>query len=112
MAAATMLFATHTIAAPKEVAIRVSPSYSMQPASVSIQIDVERNPANRLLRVTADSGDFYWSSERQIEGEGGPKNFQMICRDLPAGEYDIRAQVIGPDAHTRASAWSRIRVFP
>jgi hypothetical protein len=107
-----LLFAISTSAmAGRGIAnIRVTPATSIEPANVLLQVVVERHADNRLLMVTVDSGAFYWSSERQLEGEDGPYLSVFICRELPAGEYEVNASIIGSDGKVRGRASNRIVV--
>jgi hypothetical protein len=61
--------------------------------------------------VVVDSGSFYWSSERQLEGQDGPYLSVFTCRELPAGEYAVQASVVGADGRVRATARNRIIVM-
>jgi len=90
--------------------IRVTPAMSLEPANVLLQVVVERHADNRLLMVTVDSGAFYWSSERQLDGQDGPYLSVFICRELPAGEYEVNASIIGSDGKVRGRASNRIVV--
>jgi hypothetical protein len=91
--------------------IRVTPATSFEPANVSVQVEVQRHADNRLLTVVVDSGAFYWSSERQLDGQDGPYLSVFNCRELPAGEYAVQASVIGTDGRVRAKARNRIVVI-
>jgi hypothetical protein len=91
--------------------IRVTPAMSLEPANVLLQVVVERHADNRLLTVTVDSGAFYWSSERQLEGQDGPYLSVFTCRELPAGEYEVHASIIGSDGKVRGTASNRIVVM-
>jgi hypothetical protein len=92
------------------VRIRVSPHTAFAPADVFVQVIVEPHADNRLLAVTADSGGFFQSSERQLEGEGGPKVSQFRFRGLPGGEYEVRARILGYDGRQRGVARNLITI--
>jgi len=91
--------------------IRVTPATSLEPASVSVEVAVERHADNRLLTIVIDSGSYYWSSERQLDGKEGPYLSVFNCRELPAGEYAVQASVVGADGRVRATARNRIIVM-
>ena len=91
--------------------IRVTPATSLEPASVSVEVAVERHADNRLLTIVIDSGSYYWSSERQLEGQDGPYLSVFKCRELPAGEYAVQASVVSADGRVRATARNRIIVM-
>jgi uncharacterized protein (DUF58 family) len=105
-----MLFGAVTLDADQRVQVRVSPSVSMAPADVLVYVTIERSAENRLLRVSADSEDFLRSSEVSLEGEGSARISIFRFRDLPAGEYDVTADVIGPSGQRRAAAYCLLRI--
>jgi methionine-rich copper-binding protein CopC len=109
---AVLLLIAPSAAADRGIAnIRVTPATSLEPAKVSVEVAVERHADNRLLTVVVDSGSFYWSSERQLEGNNGPYLSVFTCRELPAGEYAVHASVIAADGRVRATARNRIVVI-
>ncbi|MGH9204364.1 MAG: hypothetical protein ACRD2A_24310, partial [Vicinamibacterales bacterium] len=55
---------------------------------------VERNAANRLLEITADSSDFYRSSTINLEGAQAPRTTEVALKNLPGGEYTISAVLV------------------
>ena len=109
---AVLLLISTSASAERGIAnVRVTPATSFEPANVSLQVVVERHTDNRLLTVVVDSGGFYWSSERQLEGQDGPYLSVFNCRELPAGEYAVRASVVGSDGRVRGTATNRIVVM-
>ena len=81
------------------------------PADVLVYVTVERNAENRLLRVSAESEAFFRSSELSLEGEGSARINILRFRDLPPGEYDVKADVLGSTGQRRAVAFCTIRVL-
>jgi hypothetical protein len=109
---AVLLLISPSAAADRGIAnIRVTPATSLEPANVSVQVAVERHADNRRLTIVVDSGSYYWSSERQLDGQDGPYLSVFNCRELPAGEYAVQASVVGPDGRVRATARNRIIVM-
>ena len=109
---AVLLLISPSAAADRGIAnIRVTPATSFEPAKVSVEVAVERHADNRLLTVVVDSGSFYWSSERQLEGQDGPYLSVFTCRELPAGEYAVQASVVAANGRVRATARNRIIVM-
>ena len=90
--------------------IRVTPATSLEPANVAVEVAVERHADNRVLTVVVDSGSFYWSSERQLDGADGPYLSVFTCRELPAGEYAVQVSVVAANGRVRATARNRIIV--
>src|SRR5262245_12003909 len=94
------------------VRIRVWPHVASEPADVVIQVFLQPNADNRMLRVSAESSFFFRSSERQIEGEGGPRTAEFRFRGLPAGDYDVSVQVLGPSGRQRGVARNSFTIVP
>ena len=106
-----MLVCAVALDASEQVRVRVSPQNTMGPADVLVYVTLERSADNRLLRVSAESESFFRSSELSLEGEGSARISILRFRELPAGEYDVTADVIGADGHRRAVASCILRVF-
>jgi hypothetical protein len=79
------------IDAAQKLSLRVSPSVVNAPGYVMVTVTVQRDPDNRALEISADSGGFYRSSEIQLEGERAPLITQVALNNLPGGEYEIVA---------------------
>jgi hypothetical protein len=105
-----MLLSAVALDASQPVRVRVSPQIAMAPADVIVYVTVEPSADNRLLKVSAESGDFFRSSELSLEGEGSARISILHFRELPAGEYDVTADVIGPAGKRRANANCVLRV--
>jgi hypothetical protein len=97
LAAATvigLLFATGTTGASEKLSLRVTPNVSSAPSTVMVRAYVTPNPENRWLRIEADSGSFYRSSEIQLEGDKAPMLTEFRLNSLPSGEYTVVAALI------------------
>jgi hypothetical protein len=86
--------------ADKRLHMHVYPTVVSAPGEVLISVGIERRPENRVLRVTASSADFYRSSEVQLDGEESPRVSAFKFRELPPGEYDASAELIGANGRT------------
>jgi hypothetical protein len=75
------------------VAITVHGYYFAAPATISITIAVEPGASNRALIVEADGDDYFRSSMIELDGEREKRLHPVEFRNLPAGEYKLRAQV-------------------
>ena len=82
-----------TIPAKEIVEIRMPGRYYSEPATVRIMISVEPNSANRRLTVEADGDSYFRSSELTLDGEKGQRLHTVEFKNLPAGEYVVRAAV-------------------
>jgi hypothetical protein len=105
-----MLLSAVALDASQPVRVRVSPQIAMAPADVIVYVTVEPSADNRLLKVSAESEDFFRSSELSLQGEGSARISILHFRELPAGEYDVTADVIGPAGKRRANANCVLRV--
>jgi hypothetical protein len=90
--------------APQPVKIHVWPAQSMAPANLLVQIILERNPENRLIRIIAESPAYFSSSDLPLEGDRTARVRSLVLRSLPAGDYEVRGEVIGFDGRVRARA--------
>ena len=96
LAAATVIASLFTISAiaSEKLTLRVTPNVSSAPSTVIARAYVEPNADNRRLRVEADSGSFYRSSEVQLDGDKAPVLTEFRLNSLPSGEYTVRATLI------------------
>jgi hypothetical protein len=83
--------------ASEKLTMRVSPAYSYEPASVTIQLSIEPDSDNRAIQVIAESADFYRSCEVELDGDRAPRTSVFWYRSLPAGDYEVRS-VLRSDA--------------
>jgi hypothetical protein len=91
--------------------IAVSPAFAFAPATVRVRARIEPNADNRRLTIVADGGALYRSSEIQIDGEEGPKTFELWFRDMPGGEYEVSAILTDTVGRQRAIAHQATRVM-
>ena len=80
-------------AAPPPVSVQVNPNVAMAPATVRVIVTVEPDERNRGLLVEADSLNFYSSSEVMLEGNESSRVRRFEFKNLPPGEYEVRATV-------------------
>ncbi len=99
-----LLAAASPAAAPPPVAVVVTPNVSMAPATVRVTVTVEPNERNRGLMVEADSLNFYSSSEVTLEGNGSSRVKRFEFKNLPAGEYEVRATVERNDGNRQMAS--------
>jgi len=91
--------------------VRVSPTMAHAPADVFIYVSVARRAENRLLRVTAESEDFFRSSDTQLDGEYSARVTVIRFRELPPGGYEIKAELIVSGGRTADIAKRTVEVF-
>ncbi|HEX8027697.1 MAG TPA: hypothetical protein VF491_04505 [Vicinamibacterales bacterium] len=63
--------------------------------SVRTTVRVDRNAANRWLRVSIDGPLYAASTERQLDGDEAERTYEMLWQSLPAGEYMVTVEVEG-----------------
>jgi hypothetical protein len=86
-----MLSASGTTGASEKLTLRVTPNVSSAPSTVIVKATVERNRDNRWLLIEADSGEFFRSSEIQLDGDKAPLVTEIRLPNLPGGEYAVVA---------------------
>jgi hypothetical protein len=89
----------------------VSPTATLAPGFVTVRASVEADAENRLLEVVAVSRDFYRSSQIEMDGAQAPRLSVFEFRDLPSGDYEFSARLIGAHGQ-RATASQPARVVP
>ena len=91
--------------------IHVSPTTARAPADLYIYVSVARRHENRLLRVTAESEEFFRSSEAQLDGEFSARVTVFRFRELPPGDYQVRAELIIATGRTSNVESRAIQVY-
>lgn len=102
----TALFLTATLStnAIEPLAIAVSPRLSIAPANVVIRVRIAPDAANRTLEVITESSTYYRRSRVQLDGHEAPRMIPMELRNLPGGDYEVRATLIDSAGRPRALA--------
>src|SRR5258708_2076046 len=108
---AVMLLPALSVDGSEALHMRVYPMVSSAPASVNIYVGVSRRQENRLLRITAESPDFFRSSDVQLDGEASPRAMVIQFRDLPAGSYVVRAELVVSSGKTTNVERSEITIL-
>jgi hypothetical protein len=91
---ASLMAGAPGLTANNKISLRVTPTVSREPAFVNVIAQIERNPANRSLQVTAESAEFFRSSTINLEGEQAPRVTEISFKSLPGGEYNISAVLV------------------
>jgi hypothetical protein len=86
-----LLAASGSTVATEKLSLRVTPNVSSAPSTVVVKATVAKDAGNRWLHIEADSGEFYRSSDIQLEGENAPLVTQIFLKNLPGGEYTVSA---------------------
>ena len=80
------------------VEIRLRGRYFVEPATVQIIVAVEPDAANRTLRIEADSEQMFRASDVTLSGADEKRLHTVQFKNLPAGEYMLRAEVLSSDS--------------
>jgi len=94
--------------ADEPISIAVNPAVTVARGSTNLRVFVERNDANRTLTWEVDGPNYYRSSTTQLEGAAAPRSWFFLVRDLPEGEFDIRATVT---RNNRSEAVAKTRII-
>ena len=86
---ALLIAAAFPLQAGERIAMTVSPLQSMAPTNLSIRLRVEPNTDHRYLRVVADSGVFFRSSQIELNGDRAQRTTLIEFRNVPGGEYEV-----------------------
>ena len=86
-----MFSASGSTDASEKLTLRVTPNVSSAPSTVIVKATVAKNADNRWLQIEADSGEFFRSSEIQLDGERAPVVTEIRLPNLPGGEYTVVA---------------------
>src|SRR5258705_391567 len=91
--------------------VKATPAVAFAPATLVVRATVLADSHNRVIEVSADSGDFFRSSTMQLEGENAPRTNMFEFRSLPPGDYEVRARLIGDDGRQRAMARQEVSII-
>jgi hypothetical protein len=97
--------------ANQSIAVRVTPHISLEPATLNIDLIVERSSDNRALQLSVESANYYRSSLVQLDGDDAPRVTTMRYGSVPAGSYEVKATLLGPGEKARATTSQYIEVF-
>src|SRR5437870_3199692 len=79
---AALMIASAPLGAGERLALKVSPAVSFAPANLVVRATIEADAANRAVQVSAESIDFYRSSEIELDGENAPRTNTFEFRSL------------------------------
>jgi hypothetical protein len=97
--------------ASQRLSIKVSPAVAFAPANLIVRAMVEADRDNRSIEIVAESGDFYRSSEVELDGDDAPRVKSFEFRSLPEGTYRVRATLHGPGGQERAMAETHVDII-
>ena len=98
IAIAAVIFVTAMTAGRQVVEIRLRGHYFPEPATVRLTVAVEPHQQNRLLRIEADGDAMFRATEVELTGETDKRLHLVEFRNLTAGSYVLRAEVLSTNA--------------
>ena len=107
-----LLSVASTVNSAERLTIAVSPTHSFAPTNLTVRVHVTPDTANRALEVAADSGAYYRSSRIQLDGQDASTTIVLEFRNVPGGDYDVRATLIDSAGQGRAYAHQQALVIP
>jgi hypothetical protein len=108
----TLLLTSISASGGEQLKIAVSPAYSFAPSDLRIRVRVPPNAQNRALAVAAESGEFYRSSQVQLDGDHAPATITFEFRGVPGGDYEVSGVLIDTMGRQRAIDHQSVAVIP
>jgi hypothetical protein len=100
-----------TVRGSEGLRMHVTPAVCLAPAVLTVRVTVEPAADNRLLQITAESRDFFRSSEVQVNGDQAAPLNVFEFRNMPKGLYHVTSVLTGVGGR-RATAFGLARVEP
>ena len=82
------------VRAVQPVTISVYPVVTSVHSAARVMVRVGSDEKNRTLMWEVDGPDYYRSSSIQLDGASAPRSFFFMLRNVPEGEYNVRATII------------------
>ena len=79
------------MSADEAISITVRPAVTSYRGNAQLKVLVSRNERNRVLVWEVDGPDYYRSSSIPLDGAASPRSYFFMVRELPAGEFEVRA---------------------
>jgi hypothetical protein len=91
-------------AAREQVEIRLLGRYFTQPATVQVIVAIEPDQRNRMLHIEADGERMFRSSDVELVGDGEKRLHSIQFKNLAAGTYTLRAELLSASDSVLAMA--------
>jgi hypothetical protein len=95
----------------ERLSMRVSPSVAFAPANLIVRAIIPAAAENRAVEISAESPEFYRSSEVQLDGDRAPRTSVFEFRSLPPGSYEVKATLRGSAGEELASVITEVNVI-
>ena len=109
--AAALLTIAFPVNAGESITVAVSPRQSFGPTNLTVRVRVQPDADNRALQIVADSGEFYRSSQIQLDGERAERTVVVEFRGVPSGDYEVYGVLFNSVGHRRAMARQQASVL-
>ena len=93
MLAAGVLAGSMQLSADEAITITVRPAVTSYRGSAQLKVLVSRDEKNRALVWEVDGPNYYRSSSIALDGAASPRSYVFVVKDLPSGDFDVRATV-------------------
>ena len=93
MMTAGVLAGSMQMSADEAISITVRPAVTSFRGSAQLRVLVSRNEKNRSLVWEVDGPSYYRSSSITLDGAAAARSYFFVVKDLPGGEFDVRATV-------------------
>ena len=90
---AGLLAGSMQMSADEAISITVRPAVTSFRGNALLRVLVSRNEKNRVLVWEVDGPNYYRSSSMTLDGAAAARSYFFMVKDLPAGEFDVRATV-------------------
>ena len=97
-------------AADEKLTLKVSRTVINTREGLIVTAIVPQDVHNRVIAIQADSGEFFRSSEVEMDGEHAPRVYELPLHDLPSGEYLVIAVLVN-DEGERTTVRKRFQVI-
>jgi hypothetical protein len=75
------------------ISLTVRPTITTYRGNAQLKVLLSRDEKNRTLVWEVDGPSYYRSSSVELSGASAPRSYFFVARDLPAGEFEVRATV-------------------
>jgi hypothetical protein len=107
--ATAVLAASMQTSADEAISMTVRPKIAPYRGNAQVRVLVSRDDKNRTRVWEVDGPNYYRSSSVELHGAMAPRSHFFLARDLPSGEFEVRATVRRNDRST-ARVVSTLRV--
>ena len=109
--AAVLLSFAGSLGASERLSMAVSPAQSFAPTNLTIHVRLIPDDGNRAVEVVAESDQHYRSSRIQLDGAEAPRTIAFEFRNVPGGNYDVKAALLNGAGKERTAVREHVVVI-